>query len=639
MSLMQLFMARYYKILSRLFKMNKYAQLITVDFDQHWGTLYKKQAGAIAIVVLGEICNNIFLSMPALLLEYFIAHGTSYFGYFVMVWVGILLLELFSDFNATKTMVQCLQSVHYAANQRLLNVDPIFHQSSTKGKALAKIYRGAEAYQEVFRSAIYELLPMIVGVTTVVISFLAIDYLLGLLVLGLLSLLTILSVVLFLFSAHVLVPLRIDADDKVKNLGTESLMQMSLIRATFSAQQIDMQLKNANKHRLSVEGNSLRSYDIISSFTKVAYVVIFAITGFYILHLMSVGTITHVTGVALLVTFFSGTYQLLAVGQYLYRFKDHLTRVKDLFAYMRSYGRQTFPVLVQGATNAESKKREQHASVRIIARTLKFRYNQDAPVFSGQTLQLALDAEQSNKLYGIIGYSGQGKSTLLSILGGQLKPHVGTVTINGVNIYAIDDEQRRSLITFQNQGSSGFYGSIRYNLLFGLPKNHGYDDQKLIDILGRVGLWHMLEQKRGLDTKVSEGGLALSSGQRQRLDFAGVYLRAQYYRPACILLDEPTSNLDEENEHNVIAMMQELARKSVVIVISHRLRTLEKTCGILDLSLQNSKELVFMAPTELAQCSPYYRQLLTGTVVGALSKKPSYDIEVQQALDMINSIV
>jgi ABC-type bacteriocin/lantibiotic exporter with double-glycine peptidase domain len=442
-----------------------------------------------------------------------------------------------------------------------------------------------------------------------------------------------------LFSAKILVPLRIEADDKVKNIGTESLMQMSLIRATFSAYQVDTKLKNVHKNRLSIEGNSLRSYDIISSCTKLAYVGIFAFIGFYILQLISSNTISQATGIALLVTFFSGTYQLLTVGQYLYRFKDQLVRVSDLFMFMRSYGQQTFPVLAlkeEKNSTVIPVHKVSAAQICIRAHAIKFRYNHDNYVFAGHNLNLCVDQAQTNKLYGIIGYSGQGKSTLLSILGGQLKPHSGTVAINTINIYNIDDEQRRALIALQNQNSTGFYGSIRYNLTFGLLKNQHVEDHELIEILKRVGLWDMLQQKRGLDTKVSEGGLALSSGQRQRLDFASVYVRAKYYKPAFVLLDEPTSNLDEENERNVIGMMQELAQKSIVLVISHRLRTLEKTKGILDLSLTDTKQLVFMCPAELAQKSYYYRQLLTGTITGALSKKHEYDVDMQRTVDAIN---
>ncbi len=629
MSSLQQLLQRYYRFATRFFCMHKHTKLLSIDFNQPWWHLLKQQRVAIAIVILFEGLNNIFLAMPALILEYFLTRHASYFGYFILLWAVMLLLEFFSDFFATRTMVQCLQSVYYAANRRLLEVDPIFHQSSSKGRVIAKIYRGAEAYQELFRAGVYELLSMIMGVATVIISFLTIDYTLGLLALGLLSILCTFSVALFLFTAHVFVPVRIEADDRVKNISTESLTQIGLIRSTFSTQQIDEKMQEVNRKRLAIEGNALRTYDIISSLTKIAYVTIFALIGFYILRLTASGIIAQSTGIALLITFFSGTYQLLQVARFIYSFKDQLVRVKDLFAFMYSYGEQSFPVMYTGATKVSKGIVDKNGDLHLQIRAIKFRYKQDAPLFSGHSLVLTVSREQENKLYGIIGYSGQGKSTLLAMIGGQLKPDGGTVKINGTNVYTTTDVVRRSLVTLQTQSASGFYGSIRYNLTFGLPKNYEYTDQELISVLERVGLWPILRQKRGLDTKVSEGGLALSSGQRQRLDFASVYLRARCYKPAFVLLDEPTSNLDEENEQLVITMIQELARASVVFVVSHRLRTLEKTDGLLDLSLIDlqdggTRELRFTSSQELIEQSAYYKQLLSGNIQFALSRKKPY---------------
>ena len=315
MSFMHQFLHRYYKFAGKLFKMNKYTRLISVDFNQPWWYLLKKQWFAITIILFFEALSNVFLAMPALILEYFLTRSATYFGYFLLVWCGILLLELISDFFSTKTLVQCQQSIHYAANQRLLEVDPIFHQSNTKGRVLAKIYRAAEAYREIFRTSVYDLLALVIGVLTVIISFLTIDYSLGLLALVLLTFLCTFSVALFLLTAHVFVPACIDVDDRVKNMSTESLMQIGLIRSTFSAHQVDEKLQEVNRKRLAVEGNALRTYDIISSLTKMAYVAIFAIIGWYIISLVSTHAIEQSTGIALLVTFFTGTYQLLQVAR------------------------------------------------------------------------------------------------------------------------------------------------------------------------------------------------------------------------------------------------------------------------------------------------------------------------------------
>ena len=609
---------KYYGWLYHLFSMQKRTQLIAIDFGKPWWSLVLKQKGAFFINFFIEGLNNIFLTIPALLLERILNGGHfDYFLYFVVLWLIILGLEVISDFYATRTHVQCVQSIHYSAMQKLLKIDPIFHATNIKGKIIAKIYRGADAYKEMLRISTYELLSVFVGAVTVVISLMSIDLWLGFLSFALLFVFSSLFSFLFLISARALMPICIDADDRVKNAGLESINQISLIRSTFTSCEIHAKLKVINKKRLGVEGTSWRCYDILSTLTKVSYVLVFAVIGFYIIALMKTGKIAHMTGIALLITFFNGTYQLLQIGQFIYRFKEQLERVKDVFSYMGQCGRQTFPVLEQkSALKPIDPACYEPSLITIEARNVKFKYNARVSLFSNQTLSLSIPSNQPHKLYGIIGYSGQGKSTLLSILGGQLRPQEGTVLINGRNIYEINDEERRKLIAIQHQSSSSLHGTVKYNLTFGLPsKPVIYPNEILIDVLKRVGLWEDFMSKRGLDTFLSEGALTLSSGQRQRLNFAGLYLRSFFYHPKLILIDEPTSSLDEVSEKSIFEMIDELAQQSVVFVVTHKIKTIDHAIGILDFSIMHKeKELSFLDATDLMIKSCYYQQLLYSTI-------------------------
>jgi ABC-type multidrug transport system fused ATPase/permease subunit len=250
----------------------------------------------------------------------------------------------------------------------------------------------------------------------------------------------------------------------------------------------------------------------------------------------------------------------------------------------------------------------------IILDQVSYTHLSGAQVFDAHSLKLET-GKQDSYLYGIIGPSGTGKSTLLSLLGGQLKPNQGNILIDGVDIYQVDDLKRRELIALQIQTSTSLRGKLRYNLLFGLPEDikTSKSDQELIDLLERVGLWHLFDGKDGLDTLIGEGGVNLSGGQRQRLNFAGLYLRAKYYQPHLILIDEPTSSLDEISEAAITSMIQELATDSLTLVVAHRLKTLDQAVAILDTSLlTTSKKLSFMSREELTQNSQYYQDLQSG---------------------------
>ena len=199
------------------------------------------------------------------------------------------------------------------------------------------------------------------------------------------------------------------------------------------------------------------------------------------------------------------------------------------------------------------------------------------------------------------------------MLGGQLRPTSGSVKIAGIDIYEVDDNTRRSLVALQGQISSSFSGTVAYNLLFGLPeKGADYSNEYLISLLKAVGLWSFFELKEGLSTGIGEGGLSLSGGQRQRLTFANLYLRSQYFNPALILIDEPTSSLDPISEEAITQMIVELSRKAVTIVIAHQLKTVSQAVGLLDFSLlPYKKEICFYTQKELLEQSDYYKKLIS----------------------------
>lgn len=266
----------------------------------------------------------------------------------------------------------------------------------------------------------------------------------------------------------------------------------------------------------------------------------------------------------------------------------------------------------------------------IEAKNLHFDYNEKTQVFNNHNINLVVKKSQKNKLYGIIGPSGTGKTTLISILGGQLKPTKGHIKIDGTNIYEVTDSIRRGLITMQMQTSTSLRGKLKYNMVFGLPENTftpiddldgqeptagvvEYTDDYLIQVLKNVGLWAIFKDKNGLDTLIGEGGLNLSGGQRQRLNFAGLYLRAKHFKPSLILIDEPTSSLDEISEMAITKMILELAEIAVTFVVAHRLKTLEEAVAILDSSLiDTDKDLNFYSRSELKNKSKYYQDLMAG---------------------------
>jgi ABC-type multidrug transport system fused ATPase/permease subunit len=171
---------------------------------------------------------------------------------------------------------------------------------------------------------------------------------------------------------------------------------------------------------------------------------------------------------------------------------------------------------------------------------------------------------------GIIGSSGSGKSTLVDVLLGLLQPNSGQILVDNQDI-------QTNLRSWQNQ--IGYVpqtifltdDSLRRNVALGLPDNL-VDEDAIVDALRAAQLQDFVAGlPDGLDTVVGERGVRLSGGQRQRIGIA----RALYNKPEVLLLDEATSSLDTETEHEVMKAVQALQGTKTVVIVAHRLSTVE----------------------------------------------------------------
>ncbi len=177
---------------------------------------------------------------------------------------------------------------------------------------------------------------------------------------------------------------------------------------------------------------------------------------------------------------------------------------------------------------------------------------------------------QNGEAVGFVGQSGSGKSTLIDIMLGLLEPQSGSVLINGQSIEDAKQSWQKQ-IGYIPQTIFLMDDSLRRNIALGIADSE-IDEVAIREALKSAQLEDFVASlPEGLDTVVGERGVRLSGGQRQRIGIA----RALYHRPSVLVLDEATSSLDTETEHGVMQAVQALQGDKTVIIVAHRLSTVE----------------------------------------------------------------
>lgn len=207
----------------------------------------------------------------------------------------------------------------------------------------------------------------------------------------------------------------------------------------------------------------------------------------------------------------------------------------------------------------------------------------------------------------IVGPSGSGKSTMLALIERFYDPTSGRLLLGNQDMSELTRASVRQVVGYVEQEAAVLAGTVRENLTLGAPET---SEERCWWALDQVNLRERVEENDGLDTVLGDRGLSLSGGQRQRLALARMLLMDT----PILLLDEPTSAVDSQNEQLILDAVEASAEGRTLVVVAHRLSTVTDADQII--VLDAGRVVATGTHPELLETSPLYRNLASRQLLG-----------------------
>jgi ATP-binding cassette subfamily B protein len=249
---------------------------------------------------------------------------------------------------------------------------------------------------------------------------------------------------------------------------------------------------------------------------------------------------------------------------------------------------------------------------------VRFSYDTSSPVLKQVSFNLAADSKTA-----LVGESGEGKTTITTLLLRLYELESGSITIDGQNIAEVTQSSLRGSVAVVFQEPALFSGSIRENIAYANPSVT--NEQVVAAAKAANAHSFIVKFDKGYDAEIGERGLKLSGGQKQRIAIA----RALLKDAPILILDEATSSLDSKSERLVQEALEHLMRGRTTLIIAHRLSTIQSVDQIVTLRAGKVDEIG--SPAELAATNGIYAQLLALQDGSEANKKKlkSYEMEAR----------
>jgi ABC-type transport system involved in Fe-S cluster assembly fused permease/ATPase subunit len=338
----------YYNFFIKLYDFKSRIKMAKVDFDKPWWEIIWKQKWIMGWLLLSLGIINLYDSVIIVWITQSLeAQNINQLALIVGVRVlMIIALAVILSYNAILQM-KSVNSVFLSANQKLLEIDPIYHTTKSSGVIISKVSKGSAAYEDVLDILVFEIYALITSIIGSIFLLVSYNLKIGIIASVMVVIMTAFSIYWNIFNNGIFKPICIEAEDKISEVSVETLQQTHYIRSVFGTNE---QLKKLGANVQDYVGKEATRWEtdgIGYYIIRIMFFVSVFVISALILSEVQNKNITIPVGVALITSYYISSANIRNIGSQVKRLTSSYSRITDLFEFMQSFGKQTYPVLDQ----------------------------------------------------------------------------------------------------------------------------------------------------------------------------------------------------------------------------------------------------------------------------------------------------
>ena len=491
----------------------------------------------------------------------------------VIIYAGILIISLISTYIQAIVLQKTGQKIISRIREDLfVHIESLSHNqlhAIPVGKLVTRVTNDTGAISMMFTNLIVNLVKNCFIIIGVLAAMLCLNYMLTLMVLCFVPFIVLFTVVFRKFSRKAYRRTK-DATTDINTFLSENLSGMKIIQA-FNREEWK---KNEFDQKNARLGKSKMGEMFVFSIFRPLVYMLYVSSVLCLLYLSGRGYIKDTVFLGQTIT--SGV--VVSFYSFINKFFNPIQNLAEQFNWMQSAfasSEKIFTIfdMVPEVTDAEDAIELETIEGNIEFRDVWFAYKPDEWVLKGVSFRV-----KAGDTVAFVGSTGSGKTTILSLLCRNYDIQKGQILIDGRDIQTIKISSLRRHFGQMLQDVFLFSGTIRSNILLGLE---GVDDETVMQACRYVNANHFIDKLAdGLDEPVRDRGNNFSAGQRQLLSFA----RTIVHKPAVMILDEATANIDTETELLIQDSLEKMMNIGTMLMVAHRLSTIQHADNIIVLS-------------------------------------------------------